>query len=277
MISGMRATDPAFLAKCLELVDFRLKTAALDRQLAMIRAQLLRGLGDLDGALDAYAALAGDPAADRNLAILSGASLPLDDGLGPVPFVRRENFLDARQQQDLWDAVAAADFRDASTSHSDGVRVDFGFRIAKEMRGIRPIRSWFLPLLKRAVGPPLLASLGIAAFEPGDWEMSVTRHDDGGVLRIHRDRGAINHLRALSYVFYFHREPRRYSGGDLLLFDETDRNAPRDLTAFTRLAPLNNSLVFFSPDRLHCVTQIRADPDPRNARWTINGWLRKES
>jgi hypothetical protein len=276
----MRATDPAFLAKCLELVNRQLETAESGgesrSELARVRARLLRGLGDLDGARHAYAALVGDADADRNLAILSGAALPPDDGTGPTPFVRRRGFLDAPQRQLLWDTVAAADFGDATTSHADGVRVDFGFRIAKEMRGSGAIRYWFLPLLKQAVDPALLARLGVAAFEHGDWEMSVTRHDDGGVLRLHRDRGAINHLRALSYVYYFHQEPRRYSGGDLLLFDNRDAGDDAAGAGFTRLSPIDNSLVFFSPDRLHCVTKVRADADPRHARWTINGWLRRK-
>lgn len=247
--------------------------AAPDRDLSRLRAQLLRGLGDLEGARRGYAALAGDAEAERNLAILSGAALPPDDRTGPVPYVRIENFLGEDRREELRKTVRDAEWLDAATSHADGARVDRDFRIAQEIRDSRAVRAWFLPLVRQAAGPEVLARLGLAAFELGGWEMQVTRHTEGGMLGAHRDRGAVNPRRALSYVYYFHREPRGYSGGDLLLFDEGGQRGADRIAAFTRLTPVDNSLVLFSPDRLHCVTEIRSGPDPLDARWTVNGWM----
>ena len=52
--------------------------------------------------------------------------------------------------------------------------------------------------------------------------------------------------RRLSYVYYFHRQPRPFRGGDLLLYD-TDRQAGNfEMGVFTRIEPLHNSIVFFS-------------------------------
>jgi SM-20-related protein len=268
-----KTIEPATLASWLTQVECRLAAVPGDPQLATLRAQLLRGLGELDAARQAYASLPGNAAAERLVAILSGAPIARDDRTGAAPFVRLHGFLDRQQQQDLWNVVGPAEFHAATMSLPDGVRVDREYRIAHEMRNSHAIRSWFLPLVARSIDEHVLDRLGLPAFDIGDWELQVTRHDDGGMLRIHRDRGATNRLRALSYVYYFHREPKRYSGGDLLLFDEIDRKSPRRVAAFTRLAPIDNSLLLFSPDRLHCVTTVCAGPDPFDARWTINGWL----
>ena len=70
------------------------------------------------------------------------------------------------------------------------------------------------------------------------------------------------------------REPKRFSGGDLLLYD-TDLEADSGRrTAFSRIEPLQNSLVVFPSGYLHEVTSVECVTDDfGDGRFTVKGWL----
>ena len=69
-----------------------------------------------------------------------------------------------------------------------------------------------------------------------------------------------------------HRRPRRFSGGDLLLYD-TDVDAKTGHTgAFSRITPLRNGIIFFPSNCYHQVTPVQCETDDfEDARWVLNG------
>jgi SM-20-related protein len=51
-------------------------------------------------------------------------------------------------------------------------------------------------------------------------ETQLTSHNDGGYYRIHNDNGSPSTAtRVLTYVYYFHRQPVAFKGGQLRLYD----------------------------------------------------------
>lgn len=272
-----RTAQPAALKQWLAAVDLRLQAAPGDRNLMRYRANLLRGLGDFGPARQAYRELAGDEMADRAAAILAGEPLSWIDKAGPVPFALFEGFLDEDQQRRLWETAAGpqASFAPAAVKNTQGVRVDADRQRGQTLRGSMPVKAWFMPHLEALVErEQVLARLGVAPFEIGAREMQVTRHDDGGFLWMHRDSGPANPLRRVTFVYYFHREPRGFEGGDLLLFDQTVERVRSEILAFTRIAPNHNSLIVFPSDRLHAVTRVTGTgSNPLDSRWTVSGWL----
>lgn len=283
-----RLTRPAILEQLLAGLDARL--VPTDRLGLHRRASLLRGLGRLAEAAATYRALLaldpGDPAAKAGAAILAGEPLPADAS-GPAPFVHLHNMLSAGQQQDLWRALEEqkASLQPAGV-YGDGAipQIDEAKRVAQRFDQAGMVRAWFLPWLEGVIArPDILPRLGLAAFPMGRRELQVTGHGDGGFFNIHRDASADpaspSWARHVTFIYYFHRQPRRFTGGDLLLFDAAGHaQSGGEEFSFTRIDPVHNSLVFFQSNRLHTVTRIECpSADLLDGRWTVNGWLHHAS
>ena len=206
----------------------------------------------------------------------------------PAPFVRLEDVLPAAARDALFDALAGAlagaltgalagadGFGAAEVVQADGMLVDRRVRSAAVMTEpgalARPVTDR-LP----AVLPDLWDRLAMTPFEPAWVETQATVHRDGDFYGVHRDwdpQGPTA-TRQLSFVYYLHRTPRRYDGGDLLLYDTACSLGFHRAPAFTRLVPLDNSLVLFPSQVMHEVTPVRLPGgDPADGRFTVNGWL----
>lgn len=126
--------------------------------------------------------------------------------------------------------------------------------------------------------PHILKQLGIPAFAITQIEAQLTAHGDGNYYKIHNDNGSPEAAtRELTYVYYFCREPKPFSGGELRIYDsriEQGRYTQAD--SFQTIDPRNNSIVFFLSRYMHevlpthCPSKSFAD-----SRFTINGWLRR--
>jgi SM-20-related protein len=111
-------------------------------------------------------------------------------------------------------------------------------------------------------------------------ETQLSTHGDAGYYRIHNDNGSPDTAnRVLTYVYYFHRHPVAFKGGQLRLYDSRLESGHwRQAETFVELKPENNMLVFFPSRVLHevlptyCETGSFAD-----GRFTLNGWVRNQS
>jgi hypothetical protein len=276
-----RLTHPTVLTQFLAGLEARLTPA--DRIGLHRRASLLRGLGRGAEAAEAYRALlASDPedrVAQAGAAIFTGAPL-LEGAQGPTPFVQLADVLSADQQARLWQSLTD----DSASLTPAGVytggtqpRVDGETRVAQLLERADSVRAWFLPWLEEVIARAnILPRLGLVPFAVGKRELQVTGHSDGGFFSVHSDASAnpaaSTWARHLTFIYYFHRLPRHFTGGDLLLFDPPGGG---DLS-FTRIDPTHNSLVFFQSSQMHTVTQIQCpSADPLDGRWTVNGWLHR--
>ena len=241
--------------------------------------------GELAAALDTYRRLQalepGHVTAAWLVSILNGDGTPdrPPPGDRPVPFVRMTDFLTPAQQGLLFPLLAGRErFRPAQVGKTV---VDRATRTAfvADGRILRDVRSWFCPKL-RGVLPQVLARLRTeeisAQRESYRIELDVTAHVAGGFYKIHRDDSEdFNLRRKLSFVYYFHRRPRRFAGGDLLLHDTDFDNHLASLVWYTRIEPLHNSAVFFPSAAFHQITPVECDTrDFADGRFTVNGWIR---
>ena len=250
---------------------------------ALLRlGDVLRQKGELPAALETYRhlhALNPDHAnAAWLVSMLSGERVwpSAPAGSRPVPFVRLTEFLTPAQQAQMFIHIMAGRkrFRPARVGEKT---LDRRTRACLTMDGqtLRVVRSWFGPKL-RSVLPHVLARLRMEGLHHFRIEMDVTVYLGGGFYKVHKDKaGKRKRLRKLSYVYYLSSEPRRFAGGDLLLYDRNVEANGASSAAFSRIEPLGNSLVFFPSDAFHEVTPVAsATQDFGDGRFTVNGWIR---
>ena len=268
-----------------------------------------RGKGKLSHALECYRRVASlrpdDSQARWLVAILSGTALPdAPAGVRPAPFVRQTDFLSPQECSQLLSLAQASSERFApaivnvlrgpgeptaeeSPEAPNGAAKDVGVGSVDPSRRNalivdpriteREIRPWFEPRL-RSVFAEALPRLGLRRPRQQRVEMGMSAYLGGSFFAKHKDNGAsAYHMRLLSFAYYFHRQPRRFSGGDLLLHDAGG-------AAFTRIEPQYNSIVFFPAASIHEVTEVESDgafASPRenfgDARFVIQGGLRDDA
>jgi predicted 2-oxoglutarate/Fe(II)-dependent dioxygenase YbiX len=120
----------------------------------------------------------------------------------------------------------------------------------------------------------VLPRIGVKPFEVGKIEMQLTASQDGDYFRLHKDTDA-NDTRRVSFVYFFHAEPRRFSGGELRIYPTqmiNGRLQPADHAA--TLSPRQDSIVFFPSLNDHEVLPVHVPSHEfRDSRFTVNGWI----
>lgn len=124
--------------------------------------------------------------------------------------------------------------------------------------------------------PRIRTSLGVPDFEVDSLETKMTNHIEGGYFRPHADNTSYfgPSGRVLTWLYYFHRQPKAFSGGRLLAFDTNFSTAHFDEAAFTTVEPQYNRLVVFPSCFYHCVTTTcLKSPGFMNGRFAISGHI----
>lgn len=128
----------------------------------------------------------------------------------------------------------------------------------------------------RNLTPRVLPELRVQPITVGVVESQVTASIDGSYFGVHTDADRINvPKRYLTYVYYFHRSPKGFSGGELRVYDDVLRNnkLARGET-FQTIEPLHNRLVLFWAKAMHEVMPVRMPSHAfGDARFTVNGWV----
>jgi SM-20-related protein len=131
----------------------------------------------------------------------------------------------------------------------------------------------------RASMHEVMALLELPPFPVGRIECQVTASTDGSYFKVHADSGKseIDATRELTYVYYFNREPKAFTGGELRVYDDAIRNDKLMRTdSFRAFEPLNNSIVFFNAAIMHEVMHVHVpSQDFRDSRFTVNGWVHR--
>lgn len=202
----------------------------------------------------------------------SGTATASGRGLMP-PYVVLRNFLDEETVTGLLEHALSrqSDFtptRVVANSVNPEVRVSTGLR---NLGGYRQL------LKTRILGlvPELIARLQVTPFETPKLETELVAHGDGAFYKRHVDTQTaryddVNQIRVLSGVYYFHAEPKAFSGGALRLYAIGGK--PEE--DFVDVEPARNSLLIFPSWAPHEVMPVSC-PSGRfvDSRFAINCWV----
>jgi SM-20-related protein len=102
-----------------------------------------------------------------------------------------------------------------------------------------------------------------------DAGISANNHED--FFGPHRDNSDPPcRSREISYVYYFHREPKAFSGGELRIYEENSWE--HDV-----IVPAQNRMVFFRSWAIHEVSPVHCPSrDFADSRFAMNGWIHCE-
>lgn len=163
-----------------------------------------------------------------------------------------------------------------SPSAENGV-VNYDHRRSRVLTEIGHHQDLMLERIK-AVLPSVLEKLDMKEFNISAVEAQITASGDGDFFHFHSDNGA-DHVSArhLTFVYFFHREPRQFEGGALRIHDAVlEAGQYVSQGSFQAVIPQQNQIVFFPCELMHEVTPVKCPTGLfGDSRFTLNGWLRQ--
>ena len=129
----------------------------------------------------------------------------------------------------------------------------------------------------KSVLPHVLGKLGMDEFAIRDVEAQITASNNGDFFHFHNDNGnAPVSSRQLTFVYFFHREPKQFEGGELRIHDARfDTGSYVSEGSYQTIVPQQNQIVFFPCELMHEITTVECPSKHfADSRFTLNGWLR---
>lgn len=202
------------------------------------------------------------------------------DQLQPAPFAIFDEFLTKDEREHFWQIAMKskeASF-EAGFMHEGAKIIDRQHRITDVIELDDADKHLFYGKIK-----PILDDLRFLLSKPAmphkKIEVKMTAHSQGGFFGIHHDgfSESKGSTRYLSWLYYFHLQPKRYAGGDLVLFDSSRlrENHRFHEGKYTRYIPVDNQLVCFPSYFYHGVTPVELlQPGFECNRFAISGHVR---
>ena len=199
----------------------------------------------------------------------------------PAQCVVLDEFLSPQELEELmrFTLEHEADFSasEVVSPSADGGIVNYEHRRSRVLMDLAHHQDLILARIK-AVLPQVLDKLGMEEFSIAGVEAQVTASNDGDFFHFHSDNGSDRVAsRHLTFVYFFHREPRQFEGGELRIHDaRLEGGTYVSEGSYQTIVPQQNQIVFFPCELLHeitpvnCASQLFAD-----SRFTLNGWLRR--
>lgn len=269
-----------------QMLMARLKIQPDDRLMLSRLAAMYRQRGDLDAAANVYDRLVAmnpdDHSSELLAALCSGQPAPRPvpkDQVSPAPFVKIPDFLPCAARQELLDLLLRnqsnleeLDVNYVGAQHEQDAKRDRSIRLQYGVYCEAELRAIFEPLLTPRF-PEFVEALQAEPFDAAKQTLRLDTTPDGGFGKMHQDVGFGARL---IYLYYFHTHPKKFTGGDLLLYDQhvTD-NAPAH-DSFTTLRHVDNTLVVFEPHYFHQVTKVNATEgtlSPLDSRLSVCGFV----
>ena len=126
--------------------------------------------------------------------------------------------------------------------------------------------------------PRILGRWGRDPFPISHVETQITASNHGDFFRCHIDNGAEAVVtREITFVYFFHREPKPFSGGELRIYDSRRENDNYVPTAnYRTIVPEQNQLVLFASGLSHEITPVECPSGAfAESRFTVNGWVHR--
>ena len=124
----------------------------------------------------------------------------------------------------------------------------------------------------RSLMPAIFTQLGSPPVSSSSLELELVAHGEGAFFSRHIDTATkgISH-RVVSCVYYFHAQPKGFSGGQLRLHSIGGKGEPG---SYIDVEPTNDTLVFFPSWFPHEVLEVSC-PSGRfaDSRFAVNCWI----
>jgi SM-20-related protein len=160
---------------------------------------------------------------------------------------------------------------------ADGGIVNYEHRRSLVLMDLAHHQDLILARIK-SVLPQVLEKLGMEEFSIAGVEAQVTASNEGDFFHFHSDNGSDRVAsRYLTFVYFFHREPRQFEGGELRIHDaRLEEGSCVSEGTYQTIVPQQNQIVFFPCELMHEITPVNcASRLFADSRFTLNGWLRR--
>src|SRR5437660_10434473 len=218
---------------------------------------------------------------------LSDSGLPSNVGVLEKPetltaqCIVLDEFLAPQELQDLitYSLQHESEFQASeviSPAANAGV-IDYEHRRSRVLMDIGKHEGVIVERIK-SVLPLVLARLGMEESPIASVESQITASNDGNFFREHPDNGHDDvATRHLTFVYFFHREPKQFDGGELRIHDARLQGEHYVSTgSYQTIVPQQNQIVFFPCALLHEITPVKCPSQAfADSRFTLNGWLRR--
>lgn len=185
-------------------------------------------------------------------------------------------FLSAPQHAAMLDWSLANEPRFKPAQLNEG-RIDPQIRRSLVLRDLGNLREILQERIE-AIVAEAIRDLRVTPFVPSEMEFELAAHNDGAHFAFHADTytgggSGQRSDRMLSGVYYFHREPKAFSGGELRLHR---LGAAHDDDGYLDLVPTQNSFVIFPAWAPHEVRPVQCPSrEFADSRFAVNCWIRR--
>lgn len=184
-----------------------------------------------------------------------------------VNYLRIENFLLPLERNQIFDFAVQNEHefvKSVLTPFNNGGRSS---KVMYQFPYADFVKNQLLRLLPVAVD-----ALDIVVDSFSHIDCQLTASNDKDFLHPHPDKTSIITTRFLTFVYYLHKLPKPFMGGELVIYGNQD--SEQSGNDFQVIEPSNNSLILFDSRLVHEVLPVRC-PGGRfeNSRFTVNGWF----
>jgi Rps23 Pro-64 3,4-dihydroxylase Tpa1-like proline 4-hydroxylase len=199
---------------------------------------------------------------------LTAQCVVLDEFLAPQELAELTQFaLDHEAQFETSEVISPTE---------EGGLVNYDHRRSRVLMELGQHQDLILDRIKTVL-PQVLDKLGMEKFAIRNVEAQVTASNDGDFFHFHNDNGnAPVAERHLTFVYFFHREPKQFEGGELRIHDtRLQAGAYVSEGSYQTIVPQQNQIVFFPCELMHEITAVKCPSKFfADSRFTLNGWLR---
>jgi len=202
-----------------------------------------------------------------------------DAALLAPPYVLLDEFLAPVELNTLIDFALAHEneFRlsEVISPSGDHRGLDFDHRRSRVLMELGPHQEVLLQRLRACLGQTL-EKLDLDVFPITRIEAQISASNHGDYFRCHTDNGAGDVAsRDITFVYFFHREPKQFIGGELRLYDSPPRSGEISPT-YHAIVPEQNQLVVYPSSLSHEITPVECPSGTfADSRFTVNGWLHR--
>lgn len=172
-----------------------------------------------------------------------------------------------------------ADFQTSEvlSPQAEGGMVNYDHRRSRVLMDLGHHQDLMLERIQTVL-PEVLKKLDMEEFSIAAIEAQITASNDGDFFHFHSDNASDRVAsRYLTFVYFFHREPQPFEGGELRIHDaHLEGNEYASEGSYQSIVPRQNQIVFFPCQLMHEITEVKC-PSQRfaDSRFTVNGWLRR--